>query len=162
MRNPTKELFKNATLEDVAEFVRNPRNVHYIGMLMPPRPGVRLFATRLEYEHYVPGTVRNELYKIAIINWEDIIWILVSIPKEDAPLAGKMAEECGLRIADGVPTIIASEGVTQFPVNETNVFTLENIPSHRIYGKSRSRFLDIIDEESCQVNLIIAQWQSRN
>lgn len=162
MRNPTKELFKNATLEDVAEFMRNPRNVHYIGMLMPPRPGVRLFATRLEYEHYVPGTVRNELYKIAIINWEDIIWILVSIPKEDAPLAGKIAEECGLRFADGVPTIITSEGLAQFPVNETNLFTLENILGHRIYGQGQSRFLEIVEEESRRVDLIVTQWQSRN
>jgi len=114
MGNSTKELFKDATLDDVAEFVRDPRNVHYIGMLLPPRPGVRLFSTRLEYEHYVPGTVRNGLYRIAIINREDIIWVLISIPKEDAPLAGKIAGECGLRFADGVPTIIASEGSSNF------------------------------------------------
>jgi len=65
MGNPTKELFKGATLDDVAEFVRDPKNVHYIGMLVPPRPGVRLFCTRLEYEHYIPGTVRNELLSLA-------------------------------------------------------------------------------------------------
>lgn len=162
MGNSTKELFKDATLEDVAEFVRDPRNVHYIGMLMPPRPGVRLFSTRLEYEHYVPETVRNELFKIALINWEDIIWILVSIPKEDAPLAEKIAEECGLRFADGVPTIFASEGLTQFPVNEPNLFTLENIPGHRVYGQGQSRFLEIVEKETRQVDLIVAQWQSRN
>jgi len=162
MGNPARELFKNVTLEDVAEFVRDPRNIHYLGMIVPPRPGVRLFCTRLEYKHYIPGTVRNELFKIALINWEDIIWMLISIPKGDAPLAGKIAEECGLRFADGVPTIIASEGIVQFPVNESNLFTLENIPGHRIYGKSRVRFLDIIKEETRQVELITTQWRSRN
>lgn len=162
MGNPIKELFREATMEDIAEFVRDPRNVHYLGMMVPPRPGVRIFSTRLEYEHFVPGTTRNELYKIAIINWEDFIWILVSIPTGDASLAEKIAEECGLRFADGVPTIIASEGIVQFPINEPNLFTLENIPGHQIYGQGRKRFLEIVEEETRQMELIIAQWQSRN
>jgi len=162
MGNATKELFEDATLDDVAEFVKDPRNVHYIGMLVPPRPGFRLFITRLEYEHYVPDTVRNELLKLAIIDWESMIWAMVSIPKKEVPLAEKIAGECGLRIVNGVPTFIDKTGISQFPVNEPNLFTLENIPGHQIYGQNQTRFLEIIEGESRKVNLIVARWQSRN
>lgn len=57
--------------EESEKFFRNENFVHFISMLAPSRPGVQLCITRLEHEHYQPGTEMNKDFIMRIINWKE-------------------------------------------------------------------------------------------
>jgi hypothetical protein len=99
---------------------------------MLTRPGATAFSERLENTLYPPGTPKNELFQITIVRWPDDDpvpgdWCVLSFPIADRPAAEKIANECGLRFADGVPTILP--GPLWFPMSGANVWTLESRPS---------------------------------
>ena len=50
-----------------------------------------------------------------------------------------MAKECGLRLANGVPTIFDGDGAHQFPLEGPTVFTLE-------IGTDGADRVDIVDQ----------------
>ena len=65
------------------KFVENfsdPAYIYFIGMIVPPRPGVESFAFRLEHEHFPPQTQFNKEYHLGIVNWEEIFWLVIGIP----------------------------------------------------------------------------------
>lgn len=119
--------------EHFQEFFKNERFMHYVGMISPPRLGVEEFVSLVEHRHFKPGTLRNELFIMRIIDLEDITWLIMSIPVEDISLAESAAGECGLRIANGVPTMISGNGFQRFPADNERVFTLENRSDHPTY-----------------------------
>ena len=121
------------TDEQMQEFMRNERFIHYVGMINPPRPGVSECITLLEHKHYQPKTPRNELFIMRLIDWNDIMWVIISIPIEEKNLMEAVADECGLRIADGIPTMISGGGVERFPISNERIFTLENKSGHLVY-----------------------------
>ena len=41
----------------------------FIGMSNPPRPGIRLCLTKLEYMYYPPNTPRNSSFVIGIVEF---------------------------------------------------------------------------------------------
>ncbi|MFC1594805.1 hypothetical protein ACFL3E_00035 [Patescibacteria group bacterium] len=126
-------LIRHETDDEVRAFVSDPKYTHFVGMLEPPRPGVIECITALELTHYKPDTPRNDDFHLRIINWSDIAWILVSIPTNEVCLMESTADACGLRIANGVPTMISQGEFSQFPANNERVFTLENKPGHPVY-----------------------------
>ncbi len=133
----------------------DPDRVYFIGMFIPRRPGVELFATRLKYEHFPPWTDKNEDYVLRIINWQDMIWIIIDIPGECIEVARKIAEESGIKFADGVPTAISSEGRVQFPLDGENVFTMENLPQHRVYNNIMVEAEALLAEEDAQIDKVV-------
>lgn len=121
----------NETDEQLQKFLENGQFMHFVGMYI--RPGVKEWISLLEHTHYIPRTPRNEFFQLRIIEWEDMIWFLVSIPVAERHLAEETAKKCGIRIADGVPTMFHREGVTRFPADNERVFTLENVSGHPVY-----------------------------
>lgn len=121
------------TDEQLQEFVKNERFVHYIGMFLPPRPGVMEWMASVEERHFQPGTGRNELFIVRFIKWNGLVWIMTSIPIEDKKLVEGIAKECGLRIANGVPMMFTPDNTHAFPVNNERIFTFENLPGHPVY-----------------------------
>jgi hypothetical protein len=119
--------------EQLQEFVKNKRFIHYVGMLIPPRPGLTECMTLVEHKHFPPGTDRNELFILRFIKWSDMVWVMMSIPIEDKNLVEDIAKECGLRIANGVPTMFTGNVIQQFPVNNERIFTFENSSGHPVY-----------------------------
>lgn len=121
--------------DQVQAFVADPKWVHFVGMLM--RPGVGGCAETLEHTHYKPGTPANDLFQLHIIKWEDLVWGLISIPIEDRSKMDRAAAANGLRVADGVPTMVNGQGgelkVSRFPVENDRIFTLENVSGHPVY-----------------------------
>jgi|SRR6516225_3740662 hypothetical protein len=112
------------------EVLAGDRNVFYvIGACF--RPGVVVFATRLEHEHYRPGSGKNCKYRLVIVNWPldewKIHWYVVGFPIEDRHTAEALAKECGLRFADGVPCMLSQGKHEFFPMDGPNVYNLENI-----------------------------------
>lgn len=120
--------------EDFQKFLEDPSLIHYVGMIHPPRPGVSDCVQTLEHAYYKPGTPRNNLFNLRIIKWEDITWVIVSIPITEKAKMESVAKVSGLRIANGVPMMIDSKGRRRFPASNERVFTLENVPGHPVYN----------------------------
>lgn len=127
---PTKILHQSA---DINELLNRRDLVHYIGMVNPPRPGIRECFTTLEYIHFPPGTALNDEFQLAVVEWNDIGWIIVSIPLTKASLMETVARQCGLRVADGIPMMVTGEGFERFPFTNGNTYVLENQSGHPIY-----------------------------
>ena len=136
----TMKLVKDGGIEvaesptDYQRFFADPSFIHYAGMLNPPRPGVLDCVQMLENIHYKPGSDRNHLFLLRLLDWQDILWTIVSIPIAEKANMERVAQVNGLRIANGVPTMFADGGIHSFPVSNDRVFTLENIHGHPVYG----------------------------
>lgn len=119
--------------EELQKFIEDPYFVHYVGMLLPLRPGVADCFELLERSHFKPGTPRNDLFHMRILKWMDIMWGMVSIPVGDKGLMEKAAFVNGLKPAIGVPLVLDGEKEHRFPAANERVFTLQNTPGHPVY-----------------------------
>lgn len=133
--------------EDLQNFLEYPEWIHYVGMFVPPRPGVHECIALLEHQHYQPGTERNDLFIMRIIEFSQMLWVMISIPISEKHLMEEVSDECGLRIADGVPTSISLEGVEAFPASNERVFTLENKPDHPVYQNDPELTKKVLEAE---------------
>ena len=59
---PEPEISRPMSDEELREMTKDESRIFILGMLVPPRIGVTLFGTILEYRHYPPGTSRNDLF----------------------------------------------------------------------------------------------------
>lgn len=118
---------------DFQRFFANPGYIHYAGMLQPPRPGVSDCIQMLEHTHYKPGTNRNHLFMMRLLDWQDMLWVIISIPIAEKVNMERVAQVNGLRVANGVPTMFAGGDVHHFPVSNDRIFTLENVSGHPVY-----------------------------
>lgn len=129
--------YRTEEREKLKKITEDPKLIHFVGMIMPARPGIQLCLTELEYKYYVPGTKRNDDFQLRIMEWSEIVWAIATIPIDDRHLMERVAGKCGLRIADGVPTMMTGNGIEQFPLNGDRVFSLENKSGHPIYHNSQ-------------------------
>jgi len=152
------------TLEDVQNFSEDPRYFHFVGLLYPPQPGVRILFARLEHDIFSPGTPRYELLKATVIGWSHKEWAMISTPKQEAGLVQKLAVQCGLLVAQGEPVMNYPEGSERFPIrgNGSNIFTLLNPPNHILFSGSVEEIRDVISREILQVLTLNQCWDSRN
>lgn len=103
------------------------------------RVGFAKFMTRLEHEHYDPkDEVLNDRFQMFLISHKGLTFVVVSIPLEDRHLAEKIATECDLRFADGVPTIFGGEESSPFPIQHKNLWSCENLPNSGVYTGKRA------------------------
>lgn len=105
--------YKEETKEEIAEFFQNPNFMHFIGMFGPLRPGVILCATKLEHYYYPPDGEINKDFMIRLWKWEEIIWMIMSVPKSDYDLVRNTSQECGLSIKHGIPQKITMEEIME-------------------------------------------------
>lgn len=119
------------TDEELKNFMQNESFIHYVSHAS--RPGIGECLTLLEFRDYKPGTPRNDLFIMRIIEWEGLTYIAVSIPIDEKHLMEKAVEETDLKIADGVPTMMGGGEVNHFPMCNKRVFTLENTSGHPVY-----------------------------
>jgi hypothetical protein len=148
------------TDEEVQRLASNERFVHFAGTIIPLRVGVRLFLVKLEYFYFEPGTFRNDEFIFHVIDWQDMSWAVVSIPKEYLELARGVAAEAGLRVVDGVPHAITAGQVYVFPMNTKNLFTLENVSGHEVYSSNDERITELFFEESQKIKEIFDKHKS--
>jgi hypothetical protein len=125
------------TDEQLQAWVADPKWIHFAALIQ--RPGVGACAETLEHAHYKPGTPANDLFNLRLIPFGGFPWALISIPLEDRPKMERAAAASGLRVANGVPTMIGPEGVTRFPVDNERIFTLENVSGHPVYKNQGGR-----------------------
>jgi len=146
--------FREPNYEDMKIYYKEGW-VHLCGILYPPRPGVRLFYTILEYKYFPPATEKNEDFIILELDWQKMIWLISSIPKEYMPQAKVVANVVGLEIKHTIPIIllsdelviaVASLGLSKidtfmkevkkevFPLKTPTIYTLENAKGHKAYN----------------------------
>ncbi len=116
------------------QFFSNPLYVHYVGLLQ--RPGVVDCAQMLEFHYYPVGTFANSFLHVRSIEWEGCLWVVISIPQGDRKKMERVTQVNRLRIANGIPCIISSKGLSRLPVPTDHVFTLENISGHPVYKQN--------------------------
>lgn len=123
------------------------------------RIGASLFNVKMEYTHFPPRSDKNKLFDMCMLKWptkDDFLWSVASIPIEYRSIAEELAKECGLRLADGIPTIFNQDGAYQFPLTGSTVFTLENIAGHKVYNNDPNSMKILKDQEREQVDAIIS------
>lgn len=153
-------LFKNknaAIREDEAVFQRFMKNrhfIHFIGMIDPPKPGVSECAALVEFRHFRPGTQRNDLLSIRLLDWEDIIWKIISIPEEDMEYMESIVGECGLIIMKAVPATIDKGQIITFPVKNERTFLLLNAPGHPVFRNDPDLLKILLKAEALTVEKI--------
>ncbi len=139
-------------------FLDDPQFVHYVGSIIPARPGVRLFLVKLEYLHFNPWSPRNEQFQLRLFNWQFMRWAMASIPIVERHLAEEVARECSVRIADGVPTLISAGRIEKFPASNERVFSLENTSKHPVYDNDAETDLIVEEAEQREIERIIAEY----
>ena len=122
---------------EVDEHFKKPGLVHFIGMLIPPRPGVMECFQMLEHGRYPPGTPKNDDFVLTLMKMDVLTFGVVSIPESERPWMEEAAAACGLKVADGTPVLLTGGQTLYFPIRGENAFTLENVPGHSVYGKSK-------------------------
>ena len=132
--------------------------IYFVSLL--DRPGAKLFNTQLEFENFPPDKSLNNLFVFGLVKWENQTWVVSGIPVEYRTIAEQVAKDAGLRIADGVPTL-AMDGklVSQFPLNKSNVYTLENTPESGIYRYNKELMAAAKAQNREKVAVIIAEEQ---
>ncbi len=117
----------------------DPKLIHYIGMIIPPRPGIQRCLTMLEYLHFPPCTPLNDEYQFVTYEFSGILFGVVSIPKQKKHLMETIADESGLRIVKGVPTLLSSDRQDSFPIQSSDAYSLENKPGHSVYNSTQQQ-----------------------
>lgn len=153
---------KEESKEESEKFFSDPNFAHFIGMIAPPRPGVELCFVELEHTYFPPGTDINKDFIMRLLNWEGIIWGIVSIPKTEIDLIKEVAEKNGLKLVSGTPHAFTQEGIKPFPIKDSDgTFVLENISGHRIYANDSENTNKILDKEKSEVEKIFTEAEQR-
>ena len=129
------------------------------------RHGVSLFMVKMEYAYFPPRTAKNDLFEMVLLEWPEknsLHWSIASFPIEFRAEAEKFAKECGLKFADGIPTLFGpDESIKQFPLDGKTVFTLENIPGHKTYTNDPKILKQLSDEENAACEIIFKADEER-
>lgn len=108
----------------VKEMSKNPDWVFVFSLA--ERPGSQAFFSLIENAHFKPGTDANRQFGIAFVRFSDMMWIGCRVPASTMPILQKCAEETNMRISNDIPQILSDLGREVFPINDDNVFILEN------------------------------------
>jgi len=126
--------------EQLVELGNDATKLHVVCIMM--RTGAEYFYNHLEYTYFPPMTPTNDEYDYYMFKWQNIIWVICSIPIEKKNLAEQSAKEAKMKLADGIPFMAGPavaatrpdafeehgeiDGLAWFPMNGDTVFTLEN------------------------------------
>jgi hypothetical protein len=118
--------YREETIEEATEFFNKPEFVHFIGLYHPSRKNLEACNEELEYTHFPPKTDINKDFNMRILEWQGLVWTIVSIPRTKIELMAKIADKNGLTLVNGTPRVFTAEGVKPFPIKDTdNTFVLE-------------------------------------
>lgn len=171
------EEFGTTSEADIRSRSYDPEKTVIIGM--PDRLGVKGFIVQLEHRLFPPADARqNDLFELFIMKWQEILWMVVSIPREYEGRARELAKEHGVKLADGIPmtfgdlpfTVLlsnrpseatAGQGLVGFPVDGPRAFTLENTRESVAYD-GPSVVEEALRKEGERIGLIIDSENNRN
>ena len=109
--------------EESEAFFKRTEYIHFICMLSPERPGTTDCIHLLEHTYYPVGTPANDHLWFRVMDWEDMVWGIVSIPFTDREYMDSAAQACGLRVSKSTMMMLTSTGASVFPIQD-RAFTL--------------------------------------
>lgn len=144
------------TTKQIQDFVDSKKDYHhYLGIIVPYRPGVKICFTRVEYELFTPDTEKNDMFHMYILNWKETKYAMFSVPSIFSSQVEKIATECGIKLIKGFPLIIDGEGFHQFPIHSDSLFHMENTKGHIVYENKQLTIDDLMREENEKIKKII-------
>jgi hypothetical protein len=126
-----KHILTNAASPEFKALVNDPTQMVIIGSR--ERPYHRLFFVDLEHNHFLPDTPINAAFTLIIVQWESLNYIVAVVPLGARSTAEMVAQNNGLRLADGIPHAFDHKGMRRFPVQNENAYTLEPLPDSEVY-----------------------------
>lgn len=117
-------------LENFAHIVALNKREDVINIcVMMDRPGAAEAVAIVEANVFPSDDeMLSDAWEVRIMQWENLMWQIVTIRDEHLDMVSKYFLACGFRIVDGIPTIIQGDEVRQFPIHTPKTFTLENLP----------------------------------
>lgn len=141
------------------EFVTAPLpRIHLVSMA--DRPGTMIMSAMIEWTWFVPGSSTAHRFELRRVVWEDIPFLVMTFPRKKFPAIRSLAKRLGMRVADGVPTLLDHNGTSHFPGGRLPnyqpncaMYSLENDSGSPIYQNNRRQ----LDEfYQCEGELIDA------
>lgn len=112
-------------LDQFIEKAKNDDERYYI-LSMLSRPHLQYFLRYLEFTHFPPfSEIEGELQVMAIL-WQDLPWIIISIPRSKQHLLNDALEKSRLNIGQGLPFTFTAEGNVWFPIRPKHHGSIEN------------------------------------
>lgn len=97
------------TASEIIEIVtRRDGRVFLVGMAQ--RIGLSAFFAAIEWYWYTPHSPRNRFFDVYVTEWEDIDYVIAAFPIGRLDAARRLAKQLGLRIGNGVPTMVQVAG----------------------------------------------------
>lgn len=159
-KNTTNHIIKKIDENYLIELSNDNSRANIVTML--DRNGSAYYMNYLEYNYFNPYLEINDSFNYMYFKWQDLVWVIASIPVALKQNIFDAAEKCGLTIHDGVPTIFAAEGVHTFPLNNANTFCLGNKKDDPIYkGFSGQQDAQVEEHYKIKVfrnNLELKDW----
>lgn len=141
-----EKLMKSFPISNLKETSKDRTQDFYVSTLA--RPGMQLFITRLEYEHYTPDTPSNDVFHLHAVKWCDMQWFVVQIPTADRDKAMALAAECDIKLTDGLPLSISTPTDEWFPLDpDSNSFVMVNLSGSAAYTSNREERATLISNE---------------
>lgn len=130
------------------------------------RPGVNLWCTRLEYEHFTPDTPANQLFTMHVGEIEEMLIGTITFPAASLEACNAIAEQCGIRLVHGNITVFGPTGENSMPIVGNNVYSIENVSGHWVYNNDRKEYEEKLEAEALQAEEIasrhFAKYEAEN
>ena len=172
MKNNVSQL-----IERINKLAADPSRIHFMGSIFPRRPGVIGFSVFLEYLFFPPfnptreedkqtllkaGFRSNDEYDLTQIEWGDMVFSVISIPKDMEKKAKELATHCGLEIKKNqIPFVIGGgiQGTIPFP-DYTNVYQLVNTHGHFVYKNNPTEIAEQLKHEDVACDKIFNDFEN--
>ena len=146
---------------NMQEFFQMPGRINIIGQLDPAEAGIHYFSTVLEYQHFPPQTETNGKLLVALTDWADIRWIIISVEKQHRSLLDRLTAEQQMMLSKGVPKVTVDGQLYRFPAGHKNAFTLHPAGNHPVRQPGANRHAWLA-KERYRSGLVVDCWQRRN
>jgi hypothetical protein len=100
--------------------------IKFYVVAMATRNGVHDFTKRVEDTYFPVGTPANDLLEIGTTVWLGMLYLILAVPSDYTDRVKQCAREEGMKVCDGVPTMIENGTKQFFPLRGPNVWSLEN------------------------------------
>lgn len=120
-------------------FVTSPLPKIHLVMLWE-RPGILALSGMIEWIWFAPGTRTETQYTVHCLVWQEVRWLVASLPRGKFDSVRSLAKRMGMRVGNGVPTMVFGGKPHYFPgsilpdgKDNMSMFSIENDRGSPIY-----------------------------
>lgn len=139
-----------ADLTQVQQALRaNPDLLCLIGMASPPRPGVTLLFTMIEWRYFRPRTRRNRDFEMLLTEFNGVVFAACIVKRSMIPPGAleAMLAEALLEMDNQQLHVLGGANSGAFPLSGENVYHLTFVSGHPAYGKHDADAMDREEKE---------------